>query len=203
MPNESAAEWDYAAADQGSRRQPWPVRRRAERARSRPASRGRLFGLDGHGFQSRAAERRGHRHVGGVVAIATSEASRPRPMTTRPLRLALLRGSKVHHWSPSQASIQAAKSIGAGSGGTSMSGRYPKTYRAGMFSARQNEIARWVKSRQTPRPARLTSTALDGYGPVPEARPARRQDRAHARVAIQVGVAAGRHRRLTTTARLR
>jgi hypothetical protein len=30
-----------------------------------------------------------------------------------------------------------------------------------MFSARQNEIARWVKSRQTPRPDRLTSTALD------------------------------------------
>ena len=58
-----------------------------------------------------------------VVAIATSEASRPRPITTRPLRLALLRGSKVHHRSPSHTSIQAAKSIGAGSGGTSMSGR--------------------------------------------------------------------------------
>ena len=42
-----------------------------------------------------------------------------------------------------------------------MSGRYPKTYLAGMFSARQNEIARWVKSRHTPRPDRLTSTALD------------------------------------------
>jgi hypothetical protein len=96
-----------------------------------------------------------------VVAIATSEASRPRPITTRPFRVALLRGSNVHHRSPSQTSIQAAKSIGAGSGGTSMSGRYPKTYLAGMFSARQNEIARWVKSRQTPRPDRLTSTALD------------------------------------------
>src|SRR5208282_4750233 len=32
-----------------------------------------------------------------VVAIATSEASRPRPITIRPLRLVLLRGSKVHH----------------------------------------------------------------------------------------------------------
>jgi hypothetical protein len=96
-----------------------------------------------------------------VVAIATSEASRPRPITTRPFRVTLLRGSNVHQRSPSQTSIQAAKSIGAGSGGTSMSGRYPKTYLAGMFSARQNEIARWVKSRQTPRPDWLTSTALD------------------------------------------
>ena len=58
-----------------------------------------------------------------VVAMATSEASRPRPITTRPLRLRLLRGSNVHHRSPSQTSIHAAKSIGAGSGGTSMSGR--------------------------------------------------------------------------------
>src|SRR6202042_426928 len=78
-----------------------------------------------------------------VVAMATSEASRPRPIRIRPLRGVLLRGSKVHQRSPSQPSIQAAKSIGAGSGGTSMSGRYPKTYRAGMFSARQNEMARW------------------------------------------------------------
>ncbi len=31
-----------------------------------------------------------------VVAIATSEASRPRPITIRPLRGVLLRGSKVH-----------------------------------------------------------------------------------------------------------
>ena len=36
-----------------------------------------------------------------VVAIATSEASRPRPITMRPLRRALLRGSNVHHRSPS------------------------------------------------------------------------------------------------------
>src|ERR1035438_5950763 len=57
-----------------------------------------------------------------VVAMATSDASRPLPITMRPLRRMLLRGSKVHHWSPSQTSIQAAKSIGAGSGGTSMSG---------------------------------------------------------------------------------
>ena len=32
-----------------------------------------------------------------VVAMATSEASRPRPITTRPFRLMLLRGSNVHH----------------------------------------------------------------------------------------------------------
>ena len=58
-----------------------------------------------------------------VVATATSVASRPRPITTRPLRRALLRGSKVHQRSPSHTSIQAAKSIGTGSAGTSMSGR--------------------------------------------------------------------------------
>src|SRR5580692_238551 len=96
-----------------------------------------------------------------VVAMATSAASRPLPMTTRPLRRALLRGSKVHHRSPSQTSIQAAKSMAAGSGGISTSGRYPKTYRAGMFSARQNEMARCVKSRHTPRPEALTSAAVD------------------------------------------
>jgi hypothetical protein len=32
-----------------------------------------------------------------VVAMATSEASRPRPITTRPFRPMLLRGSNVHH----------------------------------------------------------------------------------------------------------
>ncbi len=93
--------------------------------------------------------------------MATSEASRPRPIRMRPLRRRLLRGSKVHHRPPSQTSIHAAKSIGAGSGGTSMSGRYPNTYRAGMFSARQNEIARCVKSRQTPRPDAKTSAAVE------------------------------------------
>src|SRR5438445_498512 len=53
-----------------------------------------------------------------VVTIATSRASRPRPITTRPTRLALLRGSNVHHRSPNQTSIQAAKSIGSAGGGT-------------------------------------------------------------------------------------
>src|SRR5208282_5759774 len=62
-----------------------------------------------------------------VVAIATSSASRPRPITIRPLRRMLLRGSKVHQRSPSQTSIQAAKSMGSGLSGTSRSGRYPKT----------------------------------------------------------------------------
>src|SRR5690242_21810344 len=75
-----------------------------------------------------------------VVAIATSEASRPRPITTRPLRRAPLRGSKVHQRSSSHTSIQAAKSIGAGSIGTSMSGRYPNTYRAGMFKDRKSVV---------------------------------------------------------------
>ena len=35
-----------------------------------------------------------------------------------------------------------------------------------MFSARQNEIARWVKSRQTPNPEALTSAAVV-HGPLP------------------------------------
>ena len=35
-----------------------------------------------------------------VVAIATSLASRPRPMSTRPLRRSLFRGSNVHQRSP-------------------------------------------------------------------------------------------------------
>jgi hypothetical protein len=30
-----------------------------------------------------------------------------------------------------------------------------------MFNARQNEMARWVKSRHTPYPLRFTSTAVD------------------------------------------
>ena len=77
------------------------------------------------------------------------------------MRRTLFRGSNVHHRSPSQTSIQAAKSIGFGSIGTSMSGRYPKTYRAGMFIARQKVIARWVKSRHTPNPDALTSTAVE------------------------------------------
>src|SRR6202042_984720 len=62
-----------------------------------------------------------------VVAMATSRASRPRPIMMRPLRRMLLRGSKVHHRSPSHTSIQAAKSIGSGLSGTSRPGRYPKT----------------------------------------------------------------------------
>src|SRR5260370_1415261 len=40
-----------------------------------------------------------------VVTIATSSASRPRPISTRPTRLALLRGSNVHQRSPNQTSI--------------------------------------------------------------------------------------------------
>src|SRR5439155_255534 len=48
-----------------------------------------------------------------VVIIATSSASRPRPIRTRPTRRALLRGSNVHQRPPSHTSIHAAKSIGS------------------------------------------------------------------------------------------
>src|SRR5262249_14849923 len=58
-----------------------------------------------------------------VVIIATSRASRPRPMSTRPTRRWLLRGSNVHQRSPSHTSIHAAKSIGSGFAGTYRSGR--------------------------------------------------------------------------------
>ena len=57
-----------------------------------------------------------------AVLIATSAASRPTPISTRPLRGVLLRGSKVYHRSPSHTSIQAAKSIGV-RWSTSISGR--------------------------------------------------------------------------------
>src|SRR5690348_2458214 len=58
-----------------------------------------------------------------VVIIATSRASRPRPISTLPTRRALLRGSNVHHLSPRYTSIQAAKSIGLSGGSTYRSGR--------------------------------------------------------------------------------
>src|SRR5438445_4901723 len=47
-----------------------------------------------------------------VVSIATSRASRPRPINTRPTRRALLRGSNGHHREPGSTSIPAAKSTG-------------------------------------------------------------------------------------------
>ena len=59
--------------------------------------------------------------------MATSVASRPRPIRTRPVRGTLLRGSNVHQRSPRYTSIQAQKSIGEWGGGTPMSGRYPNT----------------------------------------------------------------------------
>src|SRR4029450_4538493 len=46
-----------------------------------------------------------------VVTIATSTASRPRPISTRPLRAALSRGSKVHHLPPRETSMQARECI--------------------------------------------------------------------------------------------
>ncbi len=47
-----------------------------------------------------------------VLLIATSAASRPRAMRTRPMRGTLLRGSNVYQWPSMYASNQAAKSIG-------------------------------------------------------------------------------------------
>jgi hypothetical protein len=47
-----------------------------------------------------------------VIAIATSAASRPRAISTRPMRGVLLRGSKVCQRPSSQTSTHAAKSPG-------------------------------------------------------------------------------------------
>src|SRR3979411_3256581 len=52
-----------------------------------------------------------------VVLIATSIASRPLAISTRPIRGTLLRGSKVYQRPPRYASNQAAKSIGPQGGG--------------------------------------------------------------------------------------
>src|SRR5207248_410386 len=97
-----------------------PVRRAA---RGRPIDGRWICGH--HEALATSAQTVMERNVAGpkVVIIATSRASRPRPMSTRPTRRALLRGSNVHQRSPSQTSIHAAKSIGAGSGGTYRSGR--------------------------------------------------------------------------------
>jgi hypothetical protein len=46
-----------------------------------------------------------------VLDSATSQASRPRAISTRPMRGVLLRASKVYQRSPSQTSNQPAKSI--------------------------------------------------------------------------------------------
>src|SRR5271157_3105585 len=58
-----------------------------------------------------------------VVAIATSEASRPLAMRTRLMRGTLLRGSKTCQRPPIQASNQAAKSPGGNGGGVPTSPR--------------------------------------------------------------------------------
>ncbi len=47
------------------------------------------------------------------VVIATSVASRPRAINTRPIRGTKFRASNVYHWLPTNTSIQALKSIGA------------------------------------------------------------------------------------------
>ena len=57
------------------------------------------------------------------LIIATSVASRPRAMTTRPMRGSLWRASKVYQRPPRKTSNQALKSIGAGFGGTPISPR--------------------------------------------------------------------------------
>src|SRR2546430_10020181 len=58
-----------------------------------------------------------------VLLIATSAASRPRAMSTRPIRGTLFRGSKMYQRPPRYASIQAAKSIGPYGGRTPISPR--------------------------------------------------------------------------------
>src|SRR6185295_2837805 len=58
-----------------------------------------------------------------LVVSATSAASRPRAISTRPMRGTLLRGSNVYQPSSRYASNQAAKSIGAYGGGTPISPR--------------------------------------------------------------------------------
>jgi hypothetical protein len=58
-----------------------------------------------------------------VVLIATSAASRPLAIRIRPIRGMLWRASNVCQRPPTNASNQALKSIGAGSGGTPISPR--------------------------------------------------------------------------------
>ena len=66
------------------------------------------------------------------------------------MRGVLKRASNVHQLEPSHTSNQAWKSMGGYGPGMPMSGMYPKTYRAGMPSARQNVTPRWAKSRHMP-----------------------------------------------------
>ena len=58
-----------------------------------------------------------------VLLIATSAASRPRAISTRPIRGVLWRASKVYQSPSSHTSNQAEKSIGASTGGIPMSPR--------------------------------------------------------------------------------
>src|SRR5437762_6355093 len=58
-----------------------------------------------------------------VLLIATSAASRPRAISTLPIRGVLLRASKVYQRPSRKASNQAAKSIGPYGGGIPMSPR--------------------------------------------------------------------------------
>ena len=58
-----------------------------------------------------------------VLLIATSAASRPRAISTLPMRGVLLRASKVYQRPSRKASNHAAKSIGPYGGGTPMSPR--------------------------------------------------------------------------------
>src|SRR5580658_7170391 len=74
------------------------------------------------------------------VVIATSAASRPVAISTRPILGVLCRASNVHHWSSRYTSNQALKSIGQGTGGTPISPKYPVAYRAGIFKHRHKVI---------------------------------------------------------------
>src|SRR5258708_13944202 len=66
--------------------------------------------------------------VGGpnVLLIATSVASRPRAMSTRPIRGMLFRGSNVCQCPPLEASTQPAKSIAPYRGGQPTPPGYPR-----------------------------------------------------------------------------
>lgn len=60
-----------------------------------------------------------------VLLIATSAASRPRAISTRPIRGTLNRASKVYQLLPRYASNHEAKSPGPYGGGTPISLKYP------------------------------------------------------------------------------
>ena len=82
----------------------------------------RVIGSTASGVSSAHTAIRSRAASPNVVTMATSTASRPRPIGTRPMRGVLKRASSVHQRSPSQTSNQAWKSIGGNGPGMPMSG---------------------------------------------------------------------------------